>query len=102
MIKISLLYGIKIDYRSRSITECSVSKVCWTTTEAFNELYKTSKEVQEKFLDSLVKVECDPIDSKCSDNNKATNNSVQEESIEADRIKEGQNLGEVVDIEKVI
>lgn len=37
-------------------------QVCWKTTEAFHELYKKSKEVQENFLNSLVKIETDPID----------------------------------------
>lgn len=39
-----------------------VCEVCWKTTDAFHELYKKSKEVQEKFLNSLIKDEPDPID----------------------------------------
>lgn len=30
---------------------------CWMTTEAFHELYETSRIAQAKFLDSLIKVE---------------------------------------------
>lgn len=41
-----------------------VCQLCWTTTQAFHELYKKSKVVQENYLNSLVKLELDPFDGE--------------------------------------
>ena len=46
-----------------------VCQECWTTTKAFHELYIKSKEVQGKFLNSLVKTEPDPIEIELSTTN---------------------------------
>ena len=40
-----------------------VCQECWTTTKSFNDLYEKSKEVQEEFLNSLVKAEPESIDA---------------------------------------
>lgn len=45
-----------------------VCQVCWATTQAFHDLYKQSKEVQDQFLKALVKIEADPIDLELSTN----------------------------------
>lgn len=36
-------------------------RLCWLTTEAFHELYQKSKLAQETFLNSMIKIEVDPI-----------------------------------------
>lgn len=55
-----------------------VCQVCWKTTEEFHELYEKSKEVQEKFLNSLVKVEADPIDVVSPHDNEECNSDSAE------------------------
>lgn len=39
-----------------------VCQQCWATTKAFHELYEKSKEIQEQYLNAVVKDEPDPID----------------------------------------
>ena len=53
---------------------------CWTTTEAFHELYEKSKIVQEKFLNSLVKIEPDPVE-QTADNQECNINSADNDPI---------------------
>lgn len=74
-------------------------QVCWKTTEAFHKLYKKSKEVQEKFLNSVVKAECDPFDILCPDyRKKGKNNSeAKGKSAEISLIKVEQSSGKLID-----
>lgn len=68
-----------------------VCQVCWTTTETFHELYRKSKEVQEKFLNSLVKIEPHPIDVVLITSSEECNPIAEENR----SIKVEQNAGKV-------
>lgn len=70
--------------------------MCWQTTESFNELYEKSKEVQEKFLNSVVSIERDPIVIERSA--KESDNSTKKEHAKIDVIEVEENLGKLFDI----
>lgn len=68
---------------------------CWTTTESFHALYEKSKDVKEKFLNLMVKNECDLTDMVWSANSKENNNSIEEINVDVDVIKVERNSGKV-------
>lgn len=69
---------------------------CWATTHAFHELYLTSLAVRENFLDSLAKVEHEPV--TWSTKNKENDGVIEETVIiEVNPIKVEQFLGKIIE-----
>lgn len=67
-----------------------VCQICWQTTEAFHELYQKSKNVQEKYLNPMIKIE---IDTTGLWHENIERDFIEESQIDVNSIKLEPNLG---------
>lgn len=66
--------------------------MCWQTTDAFHKLYQKSKEVQERFLNPLIKAEPEAIILWQSN---PETHFIEEPELGLGPVKEETNLGEI-------
>lgn len=69
--------------------------MCWTTTEAFHELYQKSRLARERFLHPVIKIEFDATIS-CSENLEPS--SYGEQPIDICEMKNESNTGASLNI----